>query len=200
MFTVTKIGLASLWLALAGFTAGVANAAELSRLDESRALAQSFGQRLKGELTAAMAAGGPVEAVKVCRDRAPQLASELSRSSGARVARTSLRYRNPINAPDPWEAQMLAEFERLVASGQTDPADLEVSQTSTTGRFHYLSAIRTQPLCLTCHGSAIDPATAAELNAAYPHDLATGYTAGEVRGAFSIVWPRETQTAEELRP
>lgn len=156
-------------------------------LDRSRALALEFGERLQSELKAALAEGGPVTAINVCRDRAPQIGSELSRMSGARVARTSARYRNPVNAPDSWEADVLASFERRVAAGEAGL--LEASQAPDEGGFRYMSAIRTQPVCLACHGSSLAPDTAAALAAAYPHDQATGYAPGEVRGAFSITWP-----------
>jgi hypothetical protein len=40
--------------------------------------------------------------------------------------------------------------------------------------------------CLMCHGDNIDPATAAKLDELYPQDQARGYTAGQVRGAFTL--------------
>ena len=43
--------------------------------------------------------------------------------------------------------------------------------------------------CLTCHGSNIKPELAAKINSLYPEDKATGYKAGELRGAFTIMQP-----------
>jgi hypothetical protein len=188
--------LAPWWVIFFAVAGSLPDAHAQSPVERSRALTAEFGQRLQTELKAAMSQGGPVAAVKVCRDRAPQISSELSRMSGARVARTSLRYRNPANAPDYWEAGVLAEFEQRDAAG--DSGALEASWGAAPGRFRYMSAIRTQPVCLTCHGTSLAPETAAALEQAYPHDLATGYTLGEVRGAFSVTWPAGQSEPQEL--
>lgn len=161
-------------------------------LEKSRALVKSFGARLKVELKRGMEQGGPVAAVHICKDVAPRIASELSRQSGARVMRTSLRYRNPGNAPADWQARVLTDFEaRAAALGK--PAALEYIETSRGGRVRYMSGIRIDAVCLACHGEAIAPALQQRLATDYPHDLATGYSLGDVRGAFSVVWPPHNQ-------
>jgi hypothetical protein len=43
--------------------------------DEARGIVKSFFSSLKGELVASLESGGPVEAIKVCNDRAPALAN-----------------------------------------------------------------------------------------------------------------------------
>ena len=52
----------------------------------------------------------------------------------------------------------------------------------------YRKPIMTGPLCLTCHGEvATQPSALRDvLMREYPHDAATGYAAGELRGAFSL--------------
>ena len=42
------------------------------------------------------------------------------------------------------------------------------------------------PLCLTCHGAALSPDVEAALAESYPEDHATGYSAGDLRGAFVV--------------
>jgi hypothetical protein len=74
---------------------------------EARGLVKSFFKALKGELVGALESGGPVEAIAVCNERAPALAEETAADSGWRVARTSLKLRNPDNAPDAWESAVL---------------------------------------------------------------------------------------------
>ena len=37
-----------------------------------------------------------------------------------------------------------------------------------------------------CHGSGLDPALKAEIERLYPDDQATGFKAGELRGAFTV--------------
>ena len=47
----------------------------------------------------------PAAAIDVCRSQAPEIASRLSRQSGANVSRVSSRFRNPQNVPAPWQAE-----------------------------------------------------------------------------------------------
>ena len=156
---------------------------ESALLAKSRELTADYATQLKAALQESMAAGGPVEAITVCSELAPQLASDISRSSGAKVRRTSLRFRNPGNAPDDWEAQALAELEM---TGET-----ELFAATPDGGARYLKAIPTGAVCLTCHGDSLPPAVQEQLGEAYPHDRATGFAVGDLRGAFSVTWPPE---------
>lgn len=65
-----------------------------------RGVAMEFMSALKAELMKAMKAGGPANAIQVCKRMAPEIAAHKSRETGWRVARTSLKVRNPANAPD----------------------------------------------------------------------------------------------------
>ena len=160
----------------------------------ARANASDLIQRLAAALKKEMAAGGPESAIVVCRDIAPGLAGELSRKTGGRVSRVSLNTRNPLlGQPDAWEQQVLAEFDRQVAQGVKSES-LEHSEVvaEPQGRFfRYMKAIPVQPLCLSCHGTtdAISDAVKARLTANYPHDRATGYVLGQIRGAVTIKQP-----------
>ncbi len=157
-------------------------------LSESRELTADYATQLKAALQESMATGGPVAAIEVCSEIAPQLASDLSRASGAKVRRTSWRFRNPGNAPDAWEAQALTQLE---ATGNQ-----EVFELMPDGSARYLKAIPTAPVCLACHGETLAPEIRESLGDAYPHDRATGFAVGDLRGAFSIAWPSD-QPAED---
>jgi len=79
----------------------------------ARATASDLIQRLGAVLKKEMAEGGPDNAIAVCRDIAPGLAGELSRKTGGRVSRVSLKTRNTlVGQPDAWEQEVLAEFDR----------------------------------------------------------------------------------------
>ena len=175
-----------------GLAANAAASQELDKLmaqarTQSAQLIQELGTRLKQEL----AAGGPEAALSVCRDVAPQIASRLSRESGSRIARVSLKTRNPlIGTPDAWEQSVLAAFDQRAAAGEKAQA-LESAEivAEPQGRyFRYMKAITLQPMCATCHGSdaAIPDAVKARLREQYPHDRATGYEPGQVRGAVTV--------------
>lgn len=157
----------------------------------ARTTATELLQRLGAALKQEMSSGGPDGAVAVCREIAPSLAGELSRRTGMRVTRASLKTRNPLlGTPDAWEQAALAEFDKLAAAG-AKPEVLERSEivNEPQGRFlRYLKAIPVQPQCLACHGSreSLPDTLKAKLAAAYPHDRATGYSPGQVRGGVSV--------------
>ena len=182
LLAAAGLAVASACRADAGFDAALAEARQLSGQ-----LAQQLGAALRKE----MAAGGPEAAIGVCRQLAPDLAGQLSRQSGARVARVSLRARNPmLGQPDAWEQSVLADFDRRAAAGEK-PESLEHAEVVSEpgGRsFRYLKAIGVQPLCLACHGGpeALAPGVRERLAADYPHDRATGYAPGQLRGAFTV--------------
>lgn len=156
-------------------------------LSEAQKLAREFNARLQGKLHLAMADGGPLHAIDVCRTHAPGIAERLMEQH-ITVKRTSLGLRNPVNAPDEWEKSILAFFEQEQAAG-ADVADLEhyaLFRKETGDEFRYTRAIPTGDVCLICHGENIAPEIAEAIAALYPEDQATGYKAGQVRGMVSI--------------
>lgn len=160
------------------------------RLADSREIVKEFAGRLQAALQSAVSSGGPANAIGVCKDVAPAIASELSRERGAAVSRTSLRLRNPANLPRDWQFDVLRKFDDRKA---TDTAP-EFYESRPDGQFRYMKAIPTGGLCLACHGSEIPAEVGELLDEHYPHDRARGYAAGDIRGAFSIVWPAPIQT------
>ena len=145
---------------------------------------------LKKEITA----NGPDAAVKVCKNIGPELAAKLSIEKGWRVTRVSLKTRNPLlGTPDTWEQHALKEFDARAASGEAlDKMEFSESVNEPGGRyFRYVKALPVQPLCLSCHGGEeqIPASVKGALVEQYPHDRATGYTIGQVRGAISVKRP-----------
>lgn len=177
--------------ALGALIAVPALAGELEdRSAKARGIVKEFAGQLQGELKAGMEAGGPTQAIAVCRDKAPEIAAVLSSRYGGRVARTSLKTRNSGNEPDAWETKVLKEFEARKAKGE-DPAQIEHAEIVTANgqkQFRYMKAIAIGPNqpCLKCHGATLDPAVSAKLKDLYPADKATGYKEGELRGAFTL--------------
>lgn len=161
--------------------------------EESRKVAKEFIQQLGGELQKEMKDNGPVSAIKVCRNVAPAIASEASRKTGWRVARVSLKTRNPLlGQPDAWEQKVLSDFEKRME--KENPAGMEFAEivTEPQGKFYrYMKAIPVQDVCLKCHGmdETIPKNVKETLNSEYPHDKATGYTLGQIRGAITIKRP-----------
>ena len=171
-----------------------AAADESSDRTEARLVASELVQKLGGELRKALQESGPAGAIAICRDAAPHLAGELSRRTGWRITRVSLRTRNPLlGQPDAWEQATLRSFDESVLAGKKAES-LEIAETvdEPDGRyFRFMKALPVQAVCLGCHGSdqSISNAVRERLALDYPKDRATGYGVGEVRGAVSVKRP-----------
>lgn len=166
--------------------------------EQGREIIQTFASRLQSELQQALAAGGPVNAIDVCKVQAPQIAAELS-TDGWLVKRASLRPRNPLNTPDEFERKTLQDFEKKKAQGWAVEklAYYKMKEYGNVSEFRYMKAIPTQAMCLTCHGENIPADVLKKLDAAYPDDQARGYQEGDIRGAFSLRRRIHTMPARE---
>jgi len=159
--------------------------------EESRAVAMPFMKQLAAENQKAIAEGGPESAIRVCKDIAPKMSGDISRKQGWKMTRVSLKVRNPLlGTPDAWEQKILQDFEARAAKGEKpDTMEFaEVVNEPAGASFRYMKAIALQPGCVSCHGSAeqIPANVKARLAEDYPHDKATGYAPGQIRGAVSI--------------
>lgn len=180
----------SLPVLFAGCASGPSAEEQAALAADARKASGALIQQLGGELKAALSASGPEGAIGVCKERAPQIAADVSRQFGFEVKRVSPKNRNPAGVPDAWEAEAQAGLEKRIAAGEK-PETLDTWQIVSTPngkQFRYAKALPVQPLCLTCHG---DPATIpdgvkARLAAEYPLDKATGYAPGMVRGIVSV--------------
>jgi len=145
-------------------------------------LRQRLGQRLQAE----MARGGAAAAISVCRDEAQVITLALVETTGVAVGRTSARLRNPRNAPPDWAApHVQAAHGRAAAAVPGVAIDLGT-------RVGVLRAIPMASTCLPCHGdpAGLAPEIVAVLRASYPHDAATGFAAGDLRGFFWAEVPK----------
>ncbi|SDG33855.1 Protein of unknown function [Limimonas halophila] len=194
MRIATGVMAAGMVLALAGTAAAEpAKQPSAAQLKEARQLATEFFSDLKGELQKAIAEGGPTHAVEVCARVAPGIAGELSTHSGWAVGRTALKVRNPRNSPSVRERAVLMAFKQRVEAGEPMKTMESAAVIEEGGRryLHYMKAIPTKGVCLTCHGETLSPALKKAIDAEYPADAATGFELGELRGAFTFVKPLE---------
>ncbi|HQO30269.1 MAG TPA: DUF3365 domain-containing protein [Accumulibacter sp.] len=138
---------------------------------------------------------GTVDAIPICKEKAPQLLQDIRRQTGWNIRRVSLQTRRPeTGTPDVWEARQLADFNIQAANG-VKPETLEAGEIVTTadGRrvYRYMKALPVSEVCVSCHGApqTFSDDFKAALRKDYPHDRATGYSVGQVRGALSVIRP-----------
>ncbi len=152
---------------------------------EAISLIKKFGGQLKPELKKALKSKGPVHAVEVCAKKAPEIARKINASSSNwHIKRVSLKNRNPNAKPDAWERKVLTMFDQKRLNGES--AKKMAYSEVVDGKFRFMKAQATEAVCLTCHSKNIAPNIQKAIHQYYPNDKATGYSLGEIRGAFSL--------------
>jgi len=175
--------------------AGVAQAQDLDALKaDTRKNALPVLPKVVGMMQETVAAKGPVEAIPVCKEKAPQLLREQAARTGWDMRRVSLKTRNPERGtPDVWEARQLADFNIRAANGEKIDSIEKAEIVSIDGKpvFRYMKALPVGDVCLKCHGpiDTLDAGLKAKLAESYPHDQATGYAKGQIRGALTVKRP-----------
>lgn len=179
----------ALAFAILPFLALPAVADEAQLLTEARGIPAKMVPNLLEVLNEEIDKGGHASAISVCREKAPAMAKGLSEKTGWAIRRVSTKNRNPKAVPDPWETQVLQEFEQRLAAGEK-PTDIDKGEVVTVDgqkMYRYMKALPTQDLCLNCHGTPdkVKPDVQAKLKELYPDDKATGYGLKQLRGAIT---------------
>lgn len=177
---------------------GVSCSGQLQNTHEEReaavAKAQHAANKLMGTLLAevqrSMKEGGAAAAVRHCADRAMELTAEISETQGVMMRRVTNRPRNPLAAPDAYEAEILSRFAAAQASGTLRPSS-EVVELDGRSVLRYMRPLTMKKPCLTCHGddTQVPGDVRSVLADRYPKDRATEYHAGDLRGAISVIVP-----------
>lgn len=155
--------------------------------DRAKGAFDAVGKRLIPRLTKALSEGGPVEAVKVCREVAQPLTDEAGKEVGFAVGRTSHKLRNPANASPAWLQSVVTE------SAGKKGADVKPLVFDLGDRVGVASPIVAIEMCLQCHGSDEQLKTEVKnvLAEQYPEDQARGFAAGDLRGWFWAELPKK---------
>ncbi|MEQ1568286.1 MAG: DUF3365 domain-containing protein [Myxococcota bacterium] len=155
------------------------------RLQEAKEAVPALGNELRARLEAAMSEGGPEAAVKVCAGEAQEITRRIASERDVAVGRSSLRLRNPANAAPDWVAAWLAEQGERPAAGVEGVAHIDTVGGVRVARV--IAPIAVGAGCVVCHGptETLAEPVRALLAERYPSDAATGYAAGDLRGA---VW------------
>ena len=164
------------------------NASTQAEAASAKAAIKEVAGALQSELKGAMQAGGPVAAIAVCNTRAMPITERVAAEHGMQLSRVSLKNRNPDNAPNEWQSAVLEDFEAQKSAGN-DITSLAWSETANVDggkEFRLMKAIPTAKICLSCHGSELAPDVSQIIADLYPEDRATGYSEGDIRGAFVV--------------
>jgi hypothetical protein len=165
---------------------------EKKMLEVGKAATDDLAKQLSNRLSAAVSEGGPVAGVRICSEVAQDLTAEVSGSHPIiSVRRIGVRTRNKKNLPDEQDLKALEKLQSLITSPAEMPAPFLVADEKSKSDeliYRYYRPIPTAAQCVLCHGSkdAMPPDLRMVLDKIYPDDGATGFSMGELRGAFVV--------------
>jgi hypothetical protein len=159
-------------------------------MEKGKAVVQEAFSVLSSNLLAAIASGGPTNAIPFCSVKALPLTENISQAHAVEVRRVSEKVRNPKNTPSEQELAILTEFQSALADGEKPVPTLVRRENEV---FFYAPIQIPNPLCLACHGDPgtdIAPETAEVLKRLYPNDQATGFRLNDLRGMWVVTVKR----------
>lgn len=156
--------------------------------------ASALMKNLKAHLLEALAAGNTAEAIEFCAAIALDLTQETANDlpEGLKIKRTTMRPRNPENAPDKHENDALAYFEAQIVKTDSPPENY-IQYLKEKSEYRYYQPIIIHELCLKCHGEPdnIGEEVRHSLSENYPQDSAVGYKIGDFRGVVRVSIPAD---------
>lgn len=160
-------------------------------IEKGKAIAGATFTDLSGNLQAAMQEGGVSNAIAFCNVQAYPLTDSLSQQHQATIRRTTLKPRNPKNAPIGAEETVLEAYAQAASEGAPLGPKVELTDEQTVA---FYAPIKVNAFCLQCHGKlgeTLADDDYAAIKEHYPKDAAIGYTDGDLRGMWSIRFRRE---------
>lgn len=156
-------------------------------LNQGDLISEIAQQTLSKTLVSAIQKGGILEAVEKCKVSAYPLIDSLSTAYQADIRRVSLKLRNPNNAPDSVERDVLEAYE--YARQNSLELVPNVEEISKDVILYTKPIMVTNPVCLSCHGKLNQEILIKNyetIHSLYPADSAIGYSMGDLRGMWSI--------------
>jgi len=155
---------------------------DYAKIGKEYALATKIvlGKNLKHSI----AKEGLVGAMSFCNEQAYPLIDSMQVKYNAIIKRVSDKNRNQKNKANTTEMKHIAAFKEKIKNGEKISPIIEKSN----GKIHFYAPIKTNQLCLQCHGKNLQPDLVTKLKDLYPNDLATGYDDNQIRGIWSITF------------
>ena len=155
-------------------------------VEKGRLIATTTFAALSSKLQQALQQGGVKQAIAYCQLAALPLTDSLAVAHSADIRRTSLKVRNPQNAPTPAEKLILEEYGKTITARK---ALKPIVRKSEQGQIAFYAPIKVNAFCLQCHGElgqTLKEEDYAIIKERYPGDQALGYVDGDLRGMWSI--------------
>ena len=113
-----------------------------------------------------------------------RVSESLGKNGYIYLKQTSLNYRNPLNAPDDFETNMLRRYEKKEFSS----AHYEISSMDNQEHLRYTYPLYIEKSCLACHGKPYVDVNKDTYNLLVEHygDRSFNYKEGDLRGIVSV--------------
>ena len=138
---------------------------------------------LNSRLTSTINEHGAVAAIAYCNVNVYPIVDSLSKALGADIKRTSMQFRNPEDAPDQLEAELLDAYQYSIEVGTSVSDNIQEYDSVT---LIYTKPIVAGQMCLACHGTEVETSVKNRIAEIYPNDKALNHKLNDLRGMWSI--------------
>ena len=160
---------------------------------KGKEIAQATFKAFVGHIQAKSKEGGLPAVLNFCHDNALKLTDSMAEAYNVKIKRTSHKLRNPYNAPDEMEKEILNKY----LSAQKNSEKLQpIIKEDTEGNVHFYAPILIKHDCLKCHGEPgkeIPKDIYQMIKEKYPQDQAINFKEGDLRGIWDIEFPKENK-------
>jgi hypothetical protein len=160
-------------------------------LEQGNMISENTQKVLGSTLKEVVQNEGIPQALKYCNVRAYPIVDSLENVYQANIRRASHRTRNPDDAPDKAEAQIIEEYLINIQNGETPAVKVVIGKEDV---HFYKPIILSASLCLNCHGKVgtdINEENHQIIQALYTDDEAIGHEMGDLRGIWSISFKKD---------
>lgn len=176
-------------------------------IKDGKAITQDAFQALSSKLGQAVQEGGITYALQFCNVKALPITDSLSAHHDVELRRASHRPRNPANRADSLEKETirsyLSQLEDQGRGQDEDQKELDPRVYKDNGHIIYHAPIMiNKGLCLNCHGregAQIQEKNLQLIRQLYPNDEATGFEVGDLRGIWSVEFPKTYFERDEIK-
>jgi len=162
-------------------------------INRSKEIAQTAFKIFSGHLKRLFQQKKPEEALEYCHANALKITDSLAKAYGVVIKRTSYRLRNPKNKPTAQEEKVMEIYRKQILKNLKPKPYMHYDE---HGYPHVYIPIMVQQKCLMCHGDPnkeIPEVINQKLSELYPSDKAIFFKEGDLRGIWSIRFPKNNK-------
>ncbi len=158
---------------------------------KGKEIAMATADKMLAEVAKNMKEGGVAQAVPFCNAHADSITNEIASNHGVSIKRTSHLLRNEKFKPSTREQEIITQYQKQKSDKQEIKPIVEKNE---DGSIQFYAPIKLVQKCTTCHGvlgETLTPKNDSIIKVLYPMDKAIGFKEGDIRGIWSINFPKK---------